>query len=68
LFFSPSAANSFFSVNKLPTGIVCFAIGDTTAKIIAQHTTNKIVTSERPAQEVMMTDVARYFQHIDLHK
>jgi uroporphyrinogen-III synthase len=68
LFFSPSAANSFFSVNKLPAGIVCFAIGETTAKTIAQHTTNKIVTSERPAQEVMMTDVAHYFQHIDLHK
>lgn len=68
LFFSPSAANSFFSVNKLPAGILCFAIGDTTANTISRYTTNKIITSGRPAQEVLLADVKRYFQHIDLHK
>jgi len=61
LFFSPSAVNSFFSVNKLQPGTTCFAIGDTTAQAIGQHTTNRVITSELPSQEMMLASVVFLF-------
>jgi len=54
LFFSPSAVQSFFSVNQLNNNTICVAIGETTANSIKDFTKNKIITSELPNQEMML--------------
>lgn len=64
LFFSPSAVQSFFSVNQLKNDVVCFAVGQTTAGSIHEFSQNKIITSESPAQEKVLASVRQYFQNI----
>ena len=66
LFFSPSAVQSFFSVNKLNKDTVCFAIGETTATAIGKYTVNRIITSEFPRQELLVATAGFYFQQRDL--
>ncbi|HVT86512.1 MAG TPA: uroporphyrinogen-III synthase [Chitinophagaceae bacterium] len=68
LFFSPSAVKSFFSVNQLRKNTICFAIGQTTADCIADFTDNRIITSEFPSQEMMITSVQNYFQNINCYE
>lgn len=68
LFFSPSAVQSFFSVNQLKKNTVCFAIGQTTANSIADFTDNRIVITESPSQEMMLALVNFYFQNMDCHE
>jgi len=63
LFFTPSAVQSFFSVNKAGNKTVCFAIGNTTARAIAGHTGNKVITCTTPDQELMMKELWVYFQN-----
>lgn len=63
LFFSPSAVQSFFSVNQLKKDTVCFAIGLTTADSIADFTDNRIIVSEVPSQEMLLGSVQFYFQN-----
>jgi uroporphyrinogen-III synthase len=45
LFFSPSAAQSFFSVNDLDPETNVFAMGKTTAAVLDNLTSNKIIIS-----------------------
>jgi uroporphyrinogen-III synthase len=68
LFFSPSAVQSFFSVNQLKKDVVCFAIGQTTADSITGFTDNKIIISESPSQEMMLASVQVYFQNINCYE
>lgn len=68
LFFSPSAVQSFFSVNQLRKNIVCFAIGQTTADSIADFTDNRIIISETPSQEKLLALVQSYFQNINCYE
>lgn len=68
LFFSPSAVQSFFSVNQLSSSAVCFAIGDTTARSIADHTDNRVITSEAPTQEMLLAAVHFYFQNSNCYE
>ncbi|MBO9682774.1 MAG: uroporphyrinogen-III synthase [Flavisolibacter sp.] len=63
LFFSPSAVQSFFSVNQLKQNVVCFAVGTTTAESISHFTKNKILICEQPSQEMMLNAVKIYFQN-----
>lgn len=63
LFFSPSAVQSFFSVNKLEENTVCFAIGRTTAKSLEQFTNNKLLISKEPTQEALLHEVIMYFKN-----
>lgn len=62
LFFSPSAVQSFFSLNQLQKDVVCFAIGQTTANSIANFVGNRVIVSELPSQERMLSLVHTYFQ------
>ena len=53
LFFSPSAVESFFSINTVTENSILFAIGNTTASALKKYTSNKIIiakTAERPFQ------------------
>ncbi|HKC35849.1 MAG TPA: uroporphyrinogen-III synthase [Chitinophagaceae bacterium] len=61
LFFSPSAVNSFFTVNSLKKSAICFAIGKTTAEWISQFSNNKTIISESPNQEGVLAAVIRIF-------
>ncbi len=61
LFFSPSAADSFFKKNKLPASTVLFAIGSTTANATKKHTTNKIIVSNQPGKENLVEKMIEYF-------
>ena len=62
LFFSPSAVQSFFSVNQLKNSDVCFAIGQTTAESIAAFAKNKIFISKTTSQEALLQEVINYFK------
>ncbi|HYM95329.1 MAG TPA: uroporphyrinogen-III synthase [Chitinophagaceae bacterium] len=68
LFFSPSAVQSFFSVNQLKKTTICFAIGKTTAENITNFTSNRIITSEFPSQEMLIASVQNYFQNINCYE
>jgi uroporphyrinogen-III synthase len=61
LFFSPSAVDSFFSVNKIPESTVLFAIGNTTSNSIKQYSDNKIIISKKPDKDHMVREVGNYF-------
>ncbi len=61
LFFSPSAVESFFSVNKIDVSTILFAIGNTTAKAIGNYSTNKIVKSDSPEKDSLVRKAIGYF-------
>jgi uroporphyrinogen-III synthase len=62
LFFSPSAVSSFFSLNNIKPGVICFAIGKTTAEAISEFTRNKIIISGYPSQQAMLDLVIRTYK------
>jgi uroporphyrinogen-III synthase len=61
LFFSPSAVESFFSINKLPATTLLFAIGNTTANEIKKYTGNKIITGDEPGKENLVNKMIEHF-------
>jgi uroporphyrinogen-III synthase len=61
LFFSPSAVESFFSINKLADTVLLFAIGNTTAHEIRKYTTNTIIISDEPGKENLVKKLIKYF-------
>jgi uroporphyrinogen-III synthase len=62
LFFSPSAVQSFFSVNQLKNSVVCFAIGQTTAESVTAFAKNKIFISKTTSQKALLQEVFNYFK------
>lgn len=60
-FFSPSAVESFFSVNTIGAGVTLFAIGGTTAAAIHDRCSNEVVTSERPDKTVLIKLMTDHF-------
>jgi uroporphyrinogen-III synthase len=56
-FFSPSAVESFFSVNRIPAHTRLFAIGGTTAEAIARRCDNPVTTSVRPEAELLINQI-----------
>jgi uroporphyrinogen-III synthase len=63
LFFSPSAAQSFFSLNKIPSQTVCFSIGETTAATVRRLTGNDVIVSPVHSPERMIETVRDYFRN-----
>jgi uroporphyrinogen-III synthase len=61
VFFSPSAVDSFFGVNTLPSDTILFAIGNTTANSIKKYSENKIIISKKPDKNDMIRQVINYF-------
>jgi uroporphyrinogen-III synthase len=62
LFFSPSAAHSFFSLNTVPTDVVLFSIGQTTAATVQSYCTNKVVVSQWPGADSMIDLIIEYYE------
>ncbi len=61
-FFSPSAVDSFFSVNKIDPETILFAIGKTTADTIKTYSRNKVIVGETPGKEMLIEEAISYFQ------
>jgi uroporphyrinogen-III synthase len=62
LFFSPSAARSFFSINNIDADTVLFAIGSTTAVELRKFSHNKILVGEQPSKEQLAEKAIEYFK------
>ncbi|HEX6914269.1 MAG TPA: uroporphyrinogen-III synthase [Chitinophagaceae bacterium] len=62
MFFSPSAADSFFSKNQPADNCVFFAIGNTTAEEIRKHSANTVISAEAPTQEEMVNAVKTHLK------
>jgi uroporphyrinogen-III synthase len=61
MFYSPSGAESFFEMNRLPPGTPLFAIGETTAAAIRKRCDNLVLTPDEPSKEEMVNLVLDYF-------
>ncbi len=60
-FFSPSAVESFFSVNEPAAGIPLFAIGPTTAAAIRARCTNPVITAGEPDKAMLIRKMTGHF-------
>ncbi|MFI5157036.1 MAG: uroporphyrinogen-III synthase [Chitinophagales bacterium] len=61
LFFSPSAVESFFSINQVGNKTILFAIGNTTAERIREFSNNAIITCSEPEKEAVVKAMISYF-------
>lgn len=61
LFFSPSAAESFFSNNTVSPQTILFAIGNTTADAIKFFSDNKIIIADTAGKENLVKQMIAYF-------
>ncbi len=62
VFFSPSAVESYFSVNTVAAGTTLFAIGRTTAAAIQVFCSNPVVVAEQPDAAILISQVIDHFQ------
>jgi uroporphyrinogen-III synthase len=60
-FFSPSAVESFFSVNAIALSIPLFAIGATTAGAIHGRCANPVITVGDPDKEMLIRKMTEHF-------
>ena len=61
-FFSPSAVESYFSLNMVAEGVTLFAIGRTTAAAIQARCPNAVIISDRPGKEALIRTMTDYFK------
>lgn len=62
LFFSPSGAHSFFSVNTIPLSTIIFSIGKTTTATIESYCSNPVITSQWPGEANLVELVIAHFR------
>jgi uroporphyrinogen-III synthase len=60
LFFSPSAVESYLSVNDVPDGTALFVIGNTTAAALKKY---NVVVSNKPEAAALIKKVIEHFQN-----
>jgi uroporphyrinogen-III synthase len=60
LFFSPSAVESYLSMNSVPEASTLFAIGNTTAAALKKY---NVVVSDRPEAAALVDKVIEHFQN-----
>jgi len=56
-FFSPSAVESFFSVNVIDDRTVFYAIGDTTSECLKKFAPNRVITCPKASEEDMVDTI-----------
>ncbi|RYY59380.1 MAG: uroporphyrinogen-III synthase [Chitinophagaceae bacterium] len=61
LFFSPSAAQSFFSMNKVKETAVLFSIGETTASVLRGLSSNEVIVSPLHSPERLVETAFAHF-------
>ena len=62
LFYSPSAVNSFFSLNKINEQTILFTIGNTTANEIKKYSSNKIIVGRESSKELLFQQAINFFE------
>ena len=60
IFFSPSAAESFFSRNSVPRNTALFVMGETTAVSIKKFSTNPVITGDEPDKNKLISQAIRF--------
>lgn len=60
LFFSPSAAESFFIANDLPSKTVLFVMGHATSVEIKRFVANKIITGDEPIKHKLVMKAVEF--------
>jgi uroporphyrinogen-III synthase len=63
LFFSPSAVESFFSLNTLPASTIPFAIGNTTAEAISMYCSNPVQIADEPGKDALVKMAVTHFMN-----
>jgi uroporphyrinogen-III synthase len=61
LFFSPSAVESFFSMNVLPDSCIAFAIGTATKQTIQKFCKNPVIPATEPGKDTLAEQAIKYF-------
>lgn len=61
LFYSPSAVESFFSVNEVDSETQLFAIGTTTAEALQPYTSQNVIIATQPGKESLVQQAIRHF-------
>jgi len=61
LVFSPSAVDSFFTLNTIDKNTTLFAIGNSTANAIKQQVNNKIIIADTPGKAALVKKMLAYF-------
>lgn len=64
-FFSPSAVESFFSVNVVADKTVFFSIGPTTTQSLKRFEKNETITCEKASEETMVDTILRNIKKIN---
>ena len=67
IFYSPSAVQSFFSINKINHQTILFAIGNTTATEIKKYADNKIIIAQEPSKKLLAEQAINYFETNAFH-
>ena len=62
MFFSPSAVESFFGMNRPAPEVPCFCIGATTGASVRQHAANEVVISPHPSQHHLLETIKEYYR------
>jgi len=60
IFFSPSAAESFFSKNTVPQNTTLFVMGKTTADSIKKYSGNQIITGNEPDKNALIKEAVDF--------
>ncbi len=68
LFFSPSAVESFFSVNSVPSHTVVCAIGDTTAASLKKNCNNMVIISSSPNANILLQQASKFLNNKSISK
>ncbi len=61
LFYSPSAVESFFSVNTIDEKTQLFAIGSTTAEALQHYSQQNVIIATQPGKEELVQQAIRHF-------
>jgi uroporphyrinogen-III synthase len=62
-FFSPSAVESYFSVNTVAESTALFAIGRSTAATIKTWCSNPVVIGDQPEKDALIRKMIGYFSN-----
>ncbi|MCU0404213.1 MAG: uroporphyrinogen-III synthase [Chitinophagaceae bacterium] len=60
MFFSPSAIDSFFSLNQWQEGSLGVCIGETTANALREKGVNRIIVAEEPSERAMVEAIHQF--------
>jgi uroporphyrinogen-III synthase len=58
-FFSPTAVDSFFSLNEINDNTLCFSVGSTTSRTLEKYAAKKILTLPEASEKSLIEEVIK---------